>query len=43
LAADESDEETEPALPAKKDAFKEVKRQRLTISMPTITPKPRLR
>jgi mediator of replication checkpoint protein 1 len=29
LAADESDEETEPALPVKKDAFKEMKRQRL--------------
>jgi mediator of replication checkpoint protein 1 len=29
LAVDESDEETEPALPMKKDAFKEMKRQRL--------------
>jgi mediator of replication checkpoint protein 1 len=29
LAADESDEETEPVLPVKKDAFKEMKRQRL--------------
>jgi mediator of replication checkpoint protein 1 len=29
LAADESDEETEPVLPAKKDAFKEMKRQRM--------------
>ncbi|KAM0708873.1 hypothetical protein Q7P35_002909 [Cladosporium inversicolor] len=29
VAADESDEKTEPALPVKKDAFKEMKRQRL--------------
>ena len=29
LAADESDEETEPTLPVKKDAFKEMKRQRM--------------
>ncbi|GAB7333957.1 hypothetical protein MBLNU13_g06064t1 [Cladosporium sp. NU13] len=29
LAADESDEETEPSLPVKKDAFKEMKRQRI--------------
>ena len=29
LATDESDEDTEPSLPVKKDAFKEMKRQRL--------------
>ena len=29
LAADESDEEAEPSLPVKKDAFKEMKRQRM--------------